>query len=149
MGGSSGTFTFSCGSLPANSSCAFNPTSETVNANATGSVTVKIATGLTSTSAQNTGGAPEAFAFGGLLLGAGLLMLPVAIRCRRRGTFLLAVLVLSSFGLESCAGAGGGGGGTPPSNPANGATPPGTYSVVVTASANGLSHKITFNLTVD
>jgi hypothetical protein len=46
MGGSSGIFTFSCSSLPANSSCAFNPSSESVSANAPGSVTAKIATGI-------------------------------------------------------------------------------------------------------
>jgi len=62
---------------------------------------------------------------------------------------LLALLMLSSFGLASCAGAGGGGSGAPPSNSANGTTPPGTYSVVVTATANELSHKITLHLTVD
>ncbi|HMG86399.1 MAG TPA: choice-of-anchor D domain-containing protein [Terracidiphilus sp.] len=148
IGGSSGTFTFTCGSLPTNSSCIFNPPNETVSANATGSVTVKIATGLASTSAQNIGHAGS-FASGSIFLGLGLFMVPVVIRCRRRGSLLLALLILSSFGVTSCAGAGGGGGGAPPSSPANGTTPPGTYSVVVTTAANGLSHKITLNLTVD
>ena len=149
MGGSSGAFTFSCSSLPANSSCTFNPPNEVVPANTTGSVAVKIATGLVSTSAQNTGHAPGRIAFGGSLVGLGLIMLPVAIRRRQRGMLLLSLLILSSFGLASCSGAGGGSGGAPPSNPASGATPPGTYSVVVTATANGLSHKITLKLTVD
>ncbi len=148
MGGSSGTFNFSCGSLPANSSCTFNPPNETVNANATGSVTVKIATGISSTSAQNTGHSPKPFASGSFFVGLGLILMPVAIRRRQRGTFLLLLLILSSFGLTSCAGAGGGAGGAPPSNPTS-MTPPGAYSVVVTATANGLSHKITLNLTVD
>jgi hypothetical protein len=148
MGGSSGTFSFSCGSLPANSSCTFNPPNETVNANATGSVTVKIATGISSTSAQNTGHSPKPFASGSFFVGLGLILMPVAIRRRQRGTFLLLLLILSSFGLTSCAGAGGGAGGAPPSNPTS-MTPPGAYSVVVTATANGLSHKITLNLTVD
>ena len=150
LGGSSGTFTFSCRALPANSSCTFNPTNETVPANATGSVSVNIATGLSSTSAQNSGRDPGRFASRGFFVGVSLFMLPFAIYRRRRGTFFLAILILSSFGLASCAGAGGGGGGgTTPSNPVNGATPPGTYSVVVTAAANGLAHTITLNLTVD
>jgi hypothetical protein len=149
MGGASGAFTFSCSSLPANSSCSFNPPNEVVPANTTGSVAVKIATGLVSTSVQNTGNAPGPFAFSGSLVGLGLIMLPVAIRRRQRGILLLSLLTLSSFGLASCSGAGGGSGGAPPSNPASGATPPGTYSVVVTATANGLSHKITLKLTVD
>ncbi len=149
MSGSSGTFSFSCSSLPVNSSCTFNPATETVAANATGSVTVKIATGLAPISAHNTSQSPGPPVSGGFLLGAGLLMLPVAIRRRQRGTFLLALLFLSSFGLASCSGAGGGGGEAPPSNPESGATPPGTYSIVVTATASGLSHKVTLNLTVD
>lgn len=149
MGGSSGTFTFSCGSLPANSSCTFNPPNETVSANATGSVTAKVATGISTTLAQNTGHSPRPFVFGRFFVGLGLILLPVAIRRRRGGAFLLALLILSSFGLASCAGASGGGGGAPPTNPTNGTTPAGTYSVVVTATANGLSHKVTVNLTVD
>ncbi|MGA8089399.1 MAG: choice-of-anchor D domain-containing protein [Terracidiphilus sp.] len=148
LGGSSGTFSFSCSSLPTNSSCTFNPTSEVVTANATGSVSVKIATGLASTSAQNTGNASGPFAFGGLFVCLSVLMLPVAIGRRQRGTFFFAILILSSFWLASCGGAGGGGGGAPP-NSTSGTTPPGTYSVVVTATANGLSHKVTLNLTVD
>ena len=150
MGGSGGTFAFSCSSLPTNSSCTFNPPNETVNANATGSVTVRIATGLSSTSAQNTGPFPRPFAFGSFFVGFGLILMPVAaIRRRERCTFLLSLLlILSSFGLSSCAGAGGGGGAAP-SNPTNGTTSPGAYSVVVTATANGLSHKISLNLTVD
>jgi hypothetical protein len=147
MGGSSGTFIFSCSSLPASSSCTFNPPSEAVQANATGSATVKIATGLSSTSAQSSGHVPGPFASRGLFVGVVLFMLPFAIDRRQRGAFLLAILILTSLGLTSCAGAGGGGGGTP--LPANGATPPGTYSLVVTATANGLTHKITLTLTVD
>ena len=147
MGGSSGTFTFSCGSLPANSSCTFNPTSETVNPGATGSATLKIATGISSSSAWNTGHSPRPFAFGRFLVGLGLILGPLAIRRRQRGAFLLVLLGWCSFGLTSCAGAGRGG--AAPPSPTNGTTPAGTYSVVVTATANGLSHKITFTLTVD
>jgi hypothetical protein len=147
IGGSSGTFTFSCGSLPANSSCAFNPPSELVSANATGSVSVKITTGLWSTSTQNSGHLPGPFALGSLTGALSIFLLPVTIRRRRRGMFPLAILILSSFVLAGCAGAGGGG--TSPSNPANGTASAGTYSVVVTATANGLSHKVTLSLTVD
>ncbi len=60
MSGSSGTFTFACSSLPSNSVCNFNPAAEVVTANATGSATVQIATGLASTSAQNRDLAPRA-----------------------------------------------------------------------------------------
>jgi hypothetical protein len=149
IGGASGTFTFSCGSLPANSSCAFNPPSELVSADATGSVSVKITTGLASTSAQNKNALPGPFVLSSLSVALSIFLLPFTIRRRRQGMLLLAILILSSFGLASCAGAGGGGSGGPPSNPANGTTPAGTYPVVVTATANGLSHKTTLSLTVD
>ena len=147
MSGSSGTFIFACSSLPANSACTFNPTSEVVSANATGNATVKIATGLSSTSAQNA----RPFSSRILFVALGLFVVPIAFARRRRNVLLIAIILLSSFGITSCAGAGGGGGGggaTPP-GATNENTPPGTYPVVVTATANGLSHKITVSLTVD
>ncbi len=150
LNGSSGTFTFACASLPANSSCTFNPASAVVSANATGSVTVKIATGLSSTSAQSDR-SPRPFSPRVLRLAFGLIMLPFAFSRRRRGLFLAATILLISFGVASCAGAGGGGGGggVPPSESTSNNTPPGTYSIFVTATANGLSHQIKLTLTVD
>jgi hypothetical protein len=146
MSGSSGTFTFACGSLPANSACSFNPASEAISASATGSATVQVATGRSSTSAQNADHSARASRL--LLAACGLLLLPFTFRRRCRGVLFIAVLFLTPLGIASCAGAGGGGGGTPRSS-SNTNTPAGTYSVVVTATANGLSHKITLTLTVD
>ncbi len=148
MSGSSGTFTFSCTSLPANSSCTFNPASAMVSANATGSVTARIATGLSSTSAQSDR-FPRPFTPRAFYIAFGLIMLPFIFSRRRRGLFLSATILLASFGVASCAGAGGGGGAVPPSESTSNNTPPGTYSVIVTASANGLSHQIKLSLTVD
>jgi len=51
------------------------------------------------------------------------------------------------IGIAGCAGAGGGGGGTPASP--GGSTPAGTYSIVVTATASGVSHKTSLTLIVD
>jgi hypothetical protein len=149
MSGSSGTFTFSCGSLPANASCTFNPPSEALAANATGSVTVKITTGNSSTSAHNA--APPTGPTPGreCLLAMGLLLLPFAFSRIRRGASMFTVFLICSFALAACAGAGGGGSATPPSSSANGNTPPGTYSIDITATSNGLSHKKTITLTVD
>jgi hypothetical protein len=149
MSGSSGTFAFACSSLPANSACTFNPASEAVSANATGSVTAQIATGLSSTSAQKSDHPAVAFSPGTLVFACGLLFLPLAFRRKLRRMLFAAILLLIPFGISSCAGAGGGGGGAPPPNPTNTNTPAGTYSVIVTATANGLSHKITLSLTVD
>ena len=149
MGGSSGTFTFACSSLPANSACTFNPASEAVSVNATGSVTAQIVTGLSVTSARNTNQPSRALSPRALAVACGLLVLPLAFRRRFRGAFFMVILSLVPFGITSCAGAGGGGGGTPPPSPGNTNTPAGTYSVVMTATANGLSHEITLTLTVD
>lgn len=148
ISGSSGTFTFSCTSLPANSSCTFNPSSEVVSANVTGTVTVKIATGLSSTSAQSDR-YPGPFTSRALFVAFGLIVFPFAFNRRRRGLFLAATILFTLFGVASCAGAGGGGAGVPPSESTSNNTPPGTYAIVVTATANGLSHQIKLSLTVD
>ena len=146
--GSGGTFTFACGSLPANSTCIFNPSSETVAAGATGSVTLQIATGRSSSSAQlvdTSRWRPSRI----LPIICVLLGSPFAFRRRRRTWIPLLFLALASSGTVGCAGAGGGSGGTPPSNPTNSVTPAGTYSVAVSATANGVSRKVTLTLTVD
>ncbi len=149
MSGSSGTFTFACNSLPSNSACTFNPASEAVSASAPGSATVQVATGLSSTSAQNADRVPGPSPSRVFLVAVSLFLLPLAFTRRRRNLLLNAIILLSSFGITSCAGAGGGEGGSPPPGSTNKNTPPGTYSVVVTATADGLSHKITLTLTVD
>ena len=43
--GAQGSFTYKCGTLPANALCVFNPATTTVSAGATGSVMVQISTG--------------------------------------------------------------------------------------------------------
>jgi len=146
LSGSSGTFTFSCSGLPANSSCSFNPPSEPVAANATGTVAVRIATGISSTSARNGGSLNRMVHL--LPLACGLLAVPLAI-CGRRKWIQMAILAMGFIGITSCAGAGGGGGGKTPQGSTNNGTPAGTYSIVVTASSTGVSHKTTLTLTVD
>ncbi len=142
--GSSGMFTFKCGTLPAYSTCTFNPTSETVPANSTGNVTVSVATGqaLTASAYRSPG-------WGAYSLACGLLLVPMAWR-RRRKVFLL---VLSGFlligGMSSCSGAGGGTGGGPPHDGSGTNTPPGTFSIPVSVISCGASHTVTLTLTVD
>lgn len=147
MSGSSGTFTFTCSSLPANSVCAFNPVSESVAANTSGSASVQIATGTTSTAQNLPANSPHIRRT--LFLAFSALLLPLAIRRKRYGSILVLLLLVGIAGITSCAsaGGGGGGGGTAPSNPHN--TPAGTYSIVVTATSSGISHKVTLTLTVD
>lgn len=142
--GSSGTFTFSCGSLPVNSSCGFNPSSEPVPVNGAASVTLNISTGL----GQSASGLPRWERSTVRLLPLScVIVLPIGIGWRKRRS-LLMILMAGVIGLASCAGSGGGGGGTPPVS-SNRNTPAGTYSVVVTATANGVSHNVTVTLVVD
>lgn len=141
--GAAATFSFSCGSLPAYTVCSFAPSSVSIPANTSGSVTVQIATGQSaapaySSSLHRDGTAPFL---------CGLLLLPIALRRRKRLLLLLTIL-FAVVAFTACSGSGGGtggggggGGGTH--------TPPGTYSIVVTATADGLAHKSTLTLTVD
>jgi hypothetical protein len=144
MNGSAGTFSFQCASLPANAACVFNPSSETVAANSTGSATVQIATGRSGSSARNAGLGLGAAA----PLACGLMLVPLAWGRRRRGFLLVLLGLLMMGGIASCSGSGGGTGGAPPgSGGAN--TPAGTYSIQVAVLSNGVSHAVTLSLTVD
>jgi hypothetical protein len=146
LGGSEGSFTLTCSSsnLPAYSSCAFNPTSPTPYSGASVYETVEIATGLTTTS-KNSSRPPL---WPALPLLCGLALVPFGLARRRRALLLVALLVILAGGVSSCTsskiikGGGGGGGGS-------GVTPAGTYSIPVTVTSNGISHKITLTLTVD
>ena len=144
LNGSTGTFTFSCSSLPPSSACTINPASQSVPANGSGSFTVSIATGTSSSTASLLDTQhkhpkhkhPE-----------NRKALPLALGRRRRRRLRAGMAAAALIGFTSCAGAGGGGGGTPVSP--NGNTPAGTYSVVISARASGVSHTATFTLIVD
>jgi hypothetical protein len=141
--GSSGMFTFKCGTLPAYSTCTFNPASETVPASSTGNVTVSVATGqaLTASASRSPG-------WGVYSLACGLMLVPLAWG-RRRKVFLLVPLgLLVISGMSSCSGAGGGAGGGPHGGSGTN-TPPGTYSIPVSVTSCGASHTVMLTLTVD
>lgn len=145
LNGSQGVFTFQCGTLPPYTSCTFNPASEGVTANATGAVTVEIATGLPQTSAR----AFPSLAWPILPLVCGMILLPFAGLRRGRGLLLLALFAALIGGVSSCASSSvvTTSGGLPKSGP--GITPAGTYAVPVTATSNGVSHTFTLTLIVD
>jgi hypothetical protein len=143
--GSSGTFAFACGPLPAIAACSFNPPTETVGANTTGNVMVQIATGGSARSMHPSG----AIAWEGVSALCGLMLLPVAWR-RKRGILLRAfLLALVMSAVVSCAGSGGGteGPGSNGTGTSNG--PVGTYSIPIQVTANGVVHAATVTLTVD
>ena len=114
--GSSGTFSFACGTLPSNSLCLFNPTSETLSAGVEGNVVVEISTGSGSTARLEKPGpdkpgldksGPGRTAFRRALpLACGLLLLPIALCRRRRIMLLVALLAIMTGGITSCVSAG-------------------------------------------
>jgi hypothetical protein len=142
LNGSGGTFTFACGSLPANAFCLFNPSTETLNGT-TGNVTVEISTGKAT--AQLT--YPAAWRV--LPLVCGLVLLPFGWRRCRKAFLLAALLALLAAGASSCASSGGGTGGTGGEGGGSGGTPAGTYSISVSAAAGGVQHSVNLTLTVD
>lgn len=155
LGGSQGTFTMSCTTLPLNTSCAFTPASPTVGAGTTGNVTLQISTGIAAAGIRDQRrDSPIA------PLVCGLALLSLGWKRRRRVLLLCGLALLIAIGVTSCTssgstsggrsgggsgggsgGAGGGGGST--------STPAGTYSVPVAATADGVQHSVTLTLVVD
>lgn len=147
--GSAGTFAFSCGTLPTNAQCVFNPTSQTLNAGVQGNVLVEISTGNASTAGlQNPVVAkPGAGRLALLPLACGLLLIPLAM-LRRRRLFLIALLVaIFMGGVSSCVSSGGGKGGGGKGGGNN--TPAGTYTIPVSVMSLGLTQSVNLTLTVD
>jgi len=144
--GTAAAFTFQCNSLPSYAACVFNPSTNSVAANATGTETVQITTSQASAMAAP---APSAAGWKAVVLVCGLLLLPMATRKRRRLLAALALVVLVLAGLSSCAGSGGGGGGTPTPTPTSHNVAPGTYSVSLAVSSNSVQHTVILTLVVD
>jgi hypothetical protein len=142
LNGSGGTFMFACGTLPANVLCLFNPATETLNG-ITGTTTVEISTGKAT--AQSTDPAMGRI----FPLVCGLVLLPLGWKRHRKALLLAAMLSILAGGVSSCTSSGGGTGGGSGGNGGSGGTPPGTYSIPVTATSNGIQHGATLTLTVD
>jgi hypothetical protein len=146
--GAAGTFTYTCGALPANSQCVFNPPTTTITAGATGTMAVAISTGKSST-ARLESPAPWRV----IPITCGLLLPLVFVRRRRKFLLLLVLLAVMASVASSCSSSGGGagaatGGGSGGSGGGL-ATPPGTYSIPVAITSTGVTHAVTVSLTVD
>jgi hypothetical protein len=146
--GAAGTFTYTCGALPANSQCVFNPPTTTITAGATGTMAVAISTGKSST-ARLESPAPWRV----IPITCGLLLPLVFVRRRRKFLLLLVLLAVMASVASSCSSSGGGagaatGGGSGGSGGGL-ATPPGTYAIPVTITSTGVTHAVTVSLTVD
>jgi hypothetical protein len=171
--GSGGAFAFSCGTLPTNALCLFNPSTQTLNAGVQGNVLVEISTGNGSTvqlekpdfakpdfAKPNLGepdvARPDAAgpssgrpAFPRALpLVCGLLLVPLAFFKRRKRFLLVVMAAIFASGVSSCTSSGGGTGGTGGQGGGNN-TPPGTYTIPVSVTSMGITHSLNVTLTVD
>lgn len=134
-----GTATFSCSGTPANSTCNVTPGSIALGNTSTISVTVD--TGVSTSVASISH--PSAFWFAALL--------PLGLFAFRRrvpipGLALICLLIFAAgCGSGRIIPPSGGGSGQPPGDAT---TPPGTYSIAVTASSAGLSRTVSLTLIV-
>jgi hypothetical protein len=145
--GTQGTFTYTCGTLPANALCLFNPATTTISAGVTGSVTVQISTGKSGSARMES---PAGWRL--LPVVCGLVLLPLALGRRRRALFralcLIVLMAAVSVGVSGCLGSGGSLKKTGGSGGGSG-TPTGTYTIPVTFTSTGISHAVTVTLIVD
>jgi hypothetical protein len=140
-----GTAVLACTGAPANSTCTVTPAGVALGTAATISVTVQTGVTVAALSAPLFGGGRVWWAM------VIPVLLPFAVKRRRRAAGLLMVLAMACLlGLSGCGsgrtippGDGGGGGGTPPV-----VTPSGTYSIVATATSAGLARSVPLTLVV-
>jgi hypothetical protein len=126
-----GVVTLACTPSSSNISCSVSPASPTLNGTTTATVTVNSVATLPASSRPSRGGLAGWLGVGGSLICAFVLLggLSDGKRNRLRSLGLFAALAFA----VSC---GGGSSSTPPPPPPNAAT----YSVVVSATANGIVH---------
>jgi|GEM_PF-491646 len=139
--GFSGTVNLACTGAPAYATCSIAPTSVSLAAGGAANFTVTVTTSSTQSASLKRNTA--------LLAGLGFLPLFgfVWLLPRRRRGPLLAVLMLAmaAFSVTAC---GGGGSKTPPP-PASHQTPPGTYSLTLTATSGNTTATQTLTLVVN
>jgi hypothetical protein len=144
LAGGQGSFTFQCGTLPANALCLLTPNGETIAAGSIGNVTVQISTGQGTSAQSVTPGLWQA-----IPLLCGLAMLPLGIKRRRRALFLAVLLAVLAVGVSSCTSSGGGGGCTTCGTGGGNSTPAGTYTIPITVVSTGVQHSVSLTLTVE
>ena len=157
--GSSGLFNFTCGTMPANALCIFSPATETVNAGGLGNLLVEISTGSASATrlekpniAKPDTAKPNpdrSIFWRALPLTCGVLLLPLALRKRRKLFLLTVLLAVFAGGVSSCTSSGGGRGGSSGSQGGGSGTPTGTYTIPVSVTSTGITQSVNLTLTVD
>jgi hypothetical protein len=147
VGSSAGTVTMTCSGVPSSTSCTPNPASLSVSGGTAGSITVSIATGVTTTGSNRP---PWTLT---TALGSALaLLLPcLFLRGRARRTFLALLVTLALVFAPSACGVHASGGSTTGTGRTTkvGTTPPGEYSIVIIASFPGAQRTATVTLTVE
>ncbi|HKV92064.1 MAG TPA: Ig-like domain repeat protein [Candidatus Angelobacter sp.] len=141
QGGFNGTISFACSGLPAASSCSFNPATLTPSGSATSTTLTIATTARTTASARTVNGTTMAALTGIGFLGIVFLGVPTR---RRRSLHLAGMLLLAfgmAMGIASC-----GGSSQPPITVPG--TPPGTFSVTVTATSGTTTHSSVITLKV-
>jgi hypothetical protein len=152
--GYSGTVTIACTGAPDASTCAANPASTTLNGSTPQaiSITVQTTAPTASTRASTSGSGPI------LLLWATGILAPMLLsaaflsqsphRSKVKRTVPLAFLFLAGVGLLSCGGGGGTGAGGGGGGGGGGGTPPGNYTLVLTATSAGANRTTNLILNV-
>jgi hypothetical protein len=144
LAGSQGTLTFSCSSAPPDSTCTVNPASLQINGGVTGSVTVTIATGATTSAAAAS--PPPGKELGGIAVAIALLPAGFfASLAFRRRLLLAGCLLLSLIALSGCGVTASGGSATPVKPIGN----PGTFTPVITATGPGITQTLPLTLVVE
>ncbi len=145
--GITGTITPSCGSLPANSVCRFQPTVVTLAGNSPTGISIQIYTNVSATSAMIPGTDANTLKFAMLgPSGVGLLLLLFKRKRMKRGVFSLLVFVVATLcsicSLTGCV-----------QHQVVGTTPSGTQNVTVTFTGAGSTapptHSVTYSLTIN
>jgi hypothetical protein len=141
-----GTISFSCGSLPSETACSFQPATLTPNGNGQWSTQLTVTTTAVSSAALHRAGSPMMLA---TFSGIGLFGLVFAGRFKknRLGVVVATLAFVMMTSLLGCGGSNNNNGGGVKSNPG---TPAGSYTVVVTAmgTSTGRTVSHTSNLTL-
>ena len=147
LGGFTGTITLTCAGAPANSTCLLSPASLTLNGDIVypSSVTVETTGSSAEISPAPGPSAPPPVALWIIL--AGLSGSYLLMRCRVKGVrsrLLAPLALLLTLTLAGSCGAVGSGHPGYHGKP----TPPGTYSLTISGTSGGVTHKLTLTLIV-
>lgn len=167
VSGSAGNATLTCSNIPPNSSCTVNPS--TASLSGPTNIQVAIATGGGPVAQLHRAGIgfTSTFQVQGCAFGLGIFLLPFWIRRRTRTAIpvgrnaalyqknpigrwiVMLLLVVLMAGVDAC-GKGGGPLGVGAQNPLpnNSLTPPGTYTVSITAAAGGMQKSVSLTVVV-